>query len=52
MPEVILTSPPPLPKINMLTFYLNGPFTQTLKAGIDFLKCIVGLLDNLSGVYL
>ncbi|VDM32889.1 unnamed protein product [Hydatigera taeniaeformis] len=47
-PEAILISPPPLPKTNMTSFYVHGPFTQTLIAGIDLLKYLTGLLDSTS----
>ncbi|KAL5964815.1 N-alpha-acetyltransferase 25 NatB auxiliary subunit [Taenia solium] len=47
-PEAIFMSPPPLPKITMTSFYVHGPFTQTIMAGIDLLKYLTELLDNTS----
>ncbi|CDS42438.1 peptide alpha N acetyltransferase [Echinococcus multilocularis] len=46
--EAIFISPPPLPKTNMMSFYVHGPFTQILMAGIDLLKYLTALLDNAS----
>ncbi|VDK37631.1 unnamed protein product [Taenia asiatica] len=47
-PEAIFMSPPPLPKITMTSFYVHGPFTQTLMAGVDLLKYLTELFDNTS----
>ncbi|KAL5110501.1 N-alpha-acetyltransferase 25 NatB auxiliary subunit [Taenia crassiceps] len=47
-PEAIVMLPPPLPKTTMTSFYVHGPFMQTLMAGIDLLRYLTELLDNTS----